>query len=80
MHHAKPILMLDKGSSAHSFIMILSVMKTQTGKLPLLVVTSHPPPEGLVSCEASCEPPCRFSCVYNKEAFADNAWPVPDEA
>lgn len=54
MHHAKPILMLGKGSSAHSFIKILSVMKTQAGKLPLLEVTSHTPdPEGLVSCEAA---------------------------
>lgn len=37
-------------------------------------------PEGIVSREADCEPPCRFSSVYNKEAFTDNAWPIPSEA
>jgi len=48
MLHAEPILMLHKGSSAHSRITLLTVMITQTRlKLPLVAVTSparpHPP-------------------------------------
>lgn len=67
MHHAKPILVLGKGISAHSFITILPVMKTQKRKLPLLEVTSHPHSEGGPS-HVICELPR----LWYKEAFADS--------
>lgn len=77
MHHAKPILMLGKGSSAHHNFCLL--WKCRRGKLLPCSRWHHTHPEGLVSCAARCELPCRFPGDCNKGAFIDNAAPSPGE-